>query len=127
MIKANELMIGNWINVWDKPQKVTGELIYQLEANGNQTRIINPAIQIAIPIPITEEILIKAGAEKRKHRYDRYILGDIELEKFGGKYAVVIWSETAPDLTQYIGHCEYLHDLQNLIFELTKQELTINL
>lgn len=80
------------------------------------------------PVVLTSEILLACGFEFKKHPYSvRYICDDFELEQQGKYFAYVLWGgEDAPHLTQYIGHCEYLHSLQNLYFSIRKEELIFN-
>ena len=76
------------------------------------------------PIKLTEDILLKCGFEKN---IDDYILQINGSEKF-------FFYKYEDSEIIYLSYCEddllkinYLHELQNLYFALTKQELPINL
>ena len=123
---VKELRIGNYINDndnWDWENGVdlpdliicvdSHLLIYQ----GNNFQ----------PIPLTEDWLLKLKFEEKDRRKNRFInRADFELEFQGDKVAYCVWGgEDAPHLTQFFGHCKYVHQLQNLYFALTGKELTI--
>ena len=116
MIKANELRVGNWVNYLGTPIKILSGA--QIDRN----------IKAFRPITLTPEILERCqleylsdpinGYELTKHicivkNIDRYSLGVIETSVNGGEYV----SE--------IRRIEYMHELQNLIFSLTGEELEI--
>jgi hypothetical protein len=79
------------------------------------------------PIPLTEEWLLKFGFQEKDRRQNRFIKNDdFELEFQGDKVAYCVWGgEDAPHLTQFFGHCKHVHQLQNLYFALTGEELEI--
>lgn len=114
-MKANELRIGNWVNyrIYDKldnPQEYFD--LSQVDAIDLQT-LDNHYYQ---PIPITEEWLVKLGFIN----WDiNAWINKISLHKQDGVY----WHHS------YSGHeicLEYVHQLQNLYFALTGEELQIN-
>ena len=117
MIKTNELRIGNLVFLNDK-QKVWKIL----EGFDIDEMTENSTVD---PIVLTEEWLSKAGFEKSFTNDFWYsikigdkrllvsTLGNIEIEK---------WDRTMiafPDI------CKYVHQLQNLYFALTGNELNI--
>jgi len=65
------------------------------------------------PIPLTPEILEKCGFVSNPYQ-DRYEFGDIHVEYCG--FRDICWVNGKP-------HIEYLHQLQNLYFALTNEEL----
>lgn len=77
--------------------------------------------QFIKPIELTEEILLKCGFVKDE--FDNWEnetrLGLYKPEEFDGYLS--IWGDST------VGECNYLHQLQNLYFALTGQELEINL
>lgn len=120
MINANELRIGNWLNVIKvSPVQITADHIKSIaEGDADYSAI-----------PLTPDILQKAGfvqisdydPEGPTHRMNSSI-GVIDVS-YG--YSMV-------DVVQNIGRVrhnkiKYLHQLQNLYFALTGEELTINL
>jgi len=106
MIQANELRIGNWLisAKTDEP--------FQVDC------IPNDAPITATPIPLTEDVLLKCGFVKvnstwfagRLSKFRLNIAFDVEFQN------------------HWLGiRLKHLHNLQNLYFALTNQELQINL
>lgn len=138
MIDIKELRIGNWVlNAFGKPVK-----IYDIISKRNTTGY---ATETLSPIPLTAEILEKVGFKKKligedicylkpyKRPLDEHARHDIVLISFdavsGGKtsiFAVAI-REYYRDFQFAITSIKYVHQLQNLYFALTGQELEINL
>ena len=79
------------------------------------------------PIKLTEEILLKCGFEKVKNKID--IFEKKRLRLFIGSRGQFLAYLIEEDTTSahYINSYEYLHQLQNLYFALTGEELKINL
>lgn len=121
-MKANELRIGNWVySAIDskQPIKVPPIMIAQLSKNEDKEHNIKP-------IPITEDWLLRFGFELNNIRVkfwteDRYPqwslkvlkikknnVGDFMLDGFG-----------------FFLHIKYIHQLQNLYFALTGEELKL--
>jgi len=112
-MKANELRIGNWVNYGNGKRILDAELFLQL------LKYTTPFD----PIPLTEEWLLKFGFEKKngevgysKNKLSIYC-GDTILSNENGRtyfknFAIL---EESP---------KYVHQLQNLYFALTGEELT---
>lgn len=140
MIDAKELRIGNWVNIHDKPastyhpQKITA--IY----SNNRVEMADSGFEIDFPfdadslypIPLTPELLEKAGfkvvvgqaftAMASKQGIDLFFLYpaiDETLE------VVFAFNNLQGETTRR--ELKYVHELQNLIFALTGQELEITL
>lgn len=108
-MKANELRTGNWANNNEEDYQITSATIAQIE-RGDST---------AKPIQITEEWLSKFG----------FVPNGFSMDK--GEFNVEIWLESE------IGHTfkwndfvisirlKHIHQLQNLYFALTGEELEI--
>ena len=81
------------------------------------------------PIPLTEEILLKCGFsivnENSAGKKYSYVIDGI----FSQDFNLVLWKTTKNFGKIYRGNLEikYLHQLQNLYFALTNEELTVNL
>lgn len=135
MIQANELRIGNWL-LFDshisKPEyiQVTARFFSGL-AGGRPLSELSPDDEISIyhnPIPLTPEILEKAGFGLLKkattQKWVKYGIHPFEL-KIGAK------RDSYPFYLQgykfYPYPLYYLHQLQNLYFALTGNELKISL
>jgi hypothetical protein len=128
MINANELRRGNY--VYSTTHKVFTKVI----------RIdIDSEFQNIEPIPLTEEILLKCGFEKinvfdcRVFDWvkDKIILtglDEYEYQTLNEPYSLAF---NFGDISKKEEHgqieIKYLHELQNLYFDLTKTELEINL
>lgn len=113
-MKANELRIGNLLEVGGEFQekkiiKVTGNLISTLEKGGKIK---------SKPIPITEEWLKRFGFS---HSFD-------ELWEAKSAYFPIQFSEGEAVYSSDMYHhtsepFKYVHQLQNLYFALTGEEL----
>lgn len=131
-MQETELRIGNLvkgspeivIEIVSVNKHSCGYIIYR---QGSASKdFINGKIEIKKinPIPITEEILLKCGFEKKTMLHDFY---------FENKYYKL--HEVIPKEGYYLSDndvrklkpCKYLHELQNLQKSLTGNELTINL
>lgn len=109
-MELKELRIGNWVKgSFGNYLQVDADSFMRMHVNGEDN-----------PIPLTEEILLKAGFEKRQDTmWTIYNKSWISLYKMmGGKYYEV--EDTYTSL-------KYVHSLQNLYFALTGEELEIDL
>jgi hypothetical protein len=110
MIKANELRIGNKIFYRNKAITVNWQELKWIQEENNNFQ----------PIPLTEEILLKCGFVKDGRwfclHFGFYSIG-IANDESGFNY---VWDDGFRTI-------KYLHQLQNLYFALTNEELTINL
>lgn len=130
MIQANEIRIGNWINIQSHNQYAQ---IIEIKSgrpdNRDFVRISSPNLdtQFAVeisqisPIPLTEEILLKAGFEKDTGEF--YLYKDITVRKT--YYSDYFWRFIFKQ--QRIKDIKYLHDLQNTIFALTGENPVLGL
>lgn len=115
-MEAKELRIGNYVSIVPHTESDTLQLnekeFEQLYLFKNWDRIN--------PIKLTEERLIKFGFEKRKDSCFKFggYEHTISLHKNADKYRVEI-------VTQSIAYIEYVHQLQNLYFALTGEELEL--
>lgn len=116
-MKASELRIGNYVyDTLGKVNKIDLEAItYIVKELHNQVK----------PIPLTEEWLLKFGFVKSKvsSQFDKekltiQIANELEYHKKGRVY-FNSWAilESQP---------KYVHELQNIFFSLTSEELTIS-
>lgn len=110
MIKANELRIRNWIMVAG-----TGEL-HPVQVNIDNLRQLIIAPEYAAAIPLTPEILERCGFEKEEP-LGWYRKGFMDIFE-GNPFHYASGNSLCPDLL-------YLHQLQNLYFALTGEELEI--
>ena len=133
-MKVNELRVSNFVLIDRELIGIVSEIrsnhakvIYEGGVNENISSRLSLIEFIRLyPIPLTEEWLEKFGFEKRDlTNYNRWVYDDFEIEDQGKYFAKVIWSESCPHTTHFIGHHQYIHQLQNLYFVLTGEELTI--
>lgn len=120
-IKLSDLRLGNWVTLdRDKPFKITCSSFALFER-------LNIEVSDYLPIPLTPEILIKAGFEllPRSRAMYRIFLDDIEVSvslEFFFAYIDTPWGQ-APIKKPIF---KYVHSLQNLIFSLTGKEIELN-
>jgi hypothetical protein len=118
MIKASELRIGNWVNMAHEnvPEMVNIKVL-QFIVHANSRGDSHPFE----PIPLTPKVLSACGfsfSEKKAHYTDGYHYYDFA---FDDEKRLVYLS---PNSNIRIAHyCDYLHQLQNLYFSLSFQEL----
>jgi hypothetical protein len=125
-MKANELRIGNWVYI---PQTKTNEQIGVIEENGRFLtkgyKTSYSSIECSRPIPLTEEWLLRFGFEDDRDNlmvlrkdvfeffFDKKDICGVNLyEKWDGNFLC--------------GDIQYVHQLQNLYFALTGEELVVN-
>lgn len=116
-MESKELRIGNWFQedmTCGSYAQITAEQILDLDND--------PLDDFYQPIPLTEEWLLKFGFKKD-------LGNDLYLESTSTSFFV--WQNNRVELLDdenniCICHCQYVHQLQNLYFALTGEELTIN-
>lgn len=118
-MEAKELRIGNTTFEYNKDDKewiVSNVSCWDFE----RARLNNNEIYLEHrkPIPLTEEILLKCGFEKHNKEFwfKDFFIGLID-NSFNLKEGIGV----------YVADVYYLHQLQNLYFALTNEELTVNL
>ena len=137
MIQSNDLRLGNKV-LWNDLICTVAGIQYFIDADENKEGHIvdlynngemvqTPYVSYINPIPLTPEILEKCGFENKKLGKDYW---ELPNEK-----CINGWSE---EFTFYLPYFEMntytgtvsikaLHQLQNLYFALTGEELKINL
>ena len=132
-MKANELRIGNWVksNVSANVLRFT---TYQFN-DLNEILSCSPPKPKLEPILLTEEWLVKFGFEKYQMNMSKNIdlFGGGKQLSFSGDYLYLIDSEnpnTTPTDIILLWNKDvmkkfYVHQLQNLYFALTGEELEI--
>lgn len=129
MIQANELRVGNWVLNPDKQKCVIKEIsaIGTVCVNNldfwKEDNNFGYSTNEIIPIPLTEEILLKCGFENTHGLFTKEDLTPVYLRKpFLEADFYHVKTISGDKLTSI----KYLHQLQNVYFALTGQELTIN-
>jgi hypothetical protein len=110
-MNANELRIGNLINCNGKEIILTLELM-QLESQGHIVKFK--------PIPLTEEWLLRFGFEKSRLGYFTIFCGSNVMSV----YCFEDFSRVQI-VTQTVSTINHVHQLQNIYFALTGEELTL--
>ena len=133
MIKANEIRVGNLFNVFkDTPYPVAMIGLFDVQLFTPSGDLVQDKISELQPIPLTEEILLKCGF--------------VWLEDFEQEKALILSLNQRIKIGYYKGDVKCcsiyqdgrcvdfrsnshpnLHQLQNLIFALTNEELKIEL
>jgi hypothetical protein len=112
-LQANELRIGNWVE-HNQPKRGYYTTVQKSTFSVNVEKLFKP-------IPITERWLLSFGFQKG--RFD-YLKNNLEISKLNNG----IFDAYCTDLESsvFISEIKYVHQLQNLYFALTGEELTIN-
>lgn len=125
-MKAQELRVGNYLERYGKRVKIVeigikhkNDTNYYLRCEGDNNGYWMDQFK---PIPLTEEVLLKCGfilfGQGYIHETMRY--NDLFKIREDG-YIVYVVKDN------YITKLKHLHELQNLYYALTNQELNINL
>jgi hypothetical protein len=139
-MQAKDLRLGNWLIIHGRPEKVES-ISYDelLKSNGIDEHYINRSnLKDIRPIPLTAELLEKSGFEINGfkqfdfpiHKYSKLVLdlnggyiwlreSDIKGESFKDDI-VCLWNR---DYKKDF----YLHQLQNLFYSLSGEELEVKL
>lgn len=120
---SNELRIGNWV-MWQR-------IAIQIKSPILMMRTYNKLAEGRVkPIPITHEILEKAGGKLTEVKgVNIYILPGCDFGVYidrVGHYKLCK-KYTTIDAPRYICDVPFVHTLQNAIYALTNEELTISL
>ncbi len=121
-MKANELRIGNWVNFIPD----NGDFIISDIKTFNENTINGLELEDCQPIPLTEERLVKFGCQRTRQGWyisANYFLYNplTEFDIPSSKYYGLMFND------KYVTTraVQYVHQLQNLYFALTGEELTI--
>lgn len=134
MIPIQDLCVGNWVYDGDRTQfpmyvQTIGEDYVYLNFEDNEGDVFESTPEELQGIPLTDDVLKKSGFE----RFDRNIWS-LDLG-----YAHVAYTITSGFLTieryersRCVSRCtcldvRFVHELQNLVWNITKQQLKIEL
>lgn len=121
-MKPQELRIGNIIYFSlksDNGRKSAGKVkLSEIEHLMHNDGVFNYE-----PIPLTEEILLKCGFKKGIGEFQHCKLGAIRLLPIHNRPYFLVKSISGDPISSI----NFLHQLQNLYFALTGEELTVNI
>lgn len=118
-MEANELRIGNWLM---RESQREGFLV----DSNTISRLFHSGTRDELPIPLTEEWLVKFGFEypKGDDSRDYGYLSGYFIGLNDGVWEIEIGGSSDPGSNDHV-KLPYVHTLQNLYFALTGDELTI--
>ena len=121
-MKANELRIGNLVYLWNNALEYS-----EFEINYTAIRQIHQGIEAYTPIPLTEEWLLKFGFKHNTILYNNYsMIFDEYVCSVQFYDGVWLFSSDLSNAGCYVfTDFKYVHELQNLVFALAKEELKI--
>lgn len=122
MIKATELRIGNWILAGGEPFEVNPDVISVIYNEGGRVEYNQ--------IPLTPELLEKLGVVEIPNILEwvfSFMSMTLTFVWCNDDKYIVRYEGPAGGINHIINAPESLHQLQNLYFALTGQELEINL
>lgn len=129
MIQANELRIGNWVQMQDVPNgsEMPGSMFQWDSAHWWDVETSRLRVSMLNPIPLTPEILEKCGFHKHNNAW---VLDDFSETDYNKDF-FTIWNihdgNYHLNTTNFPVELHSLHQLQNLYFALTGTELNIEL
>lgn len=138
-LKINELKIGNIVIYEDKWHKITSLRIGDRNDYADMQCLTKCAprdensldkIEELQPIPLTKEILLKCGFQIIEKHIEYYVYWiKVPSEPFYTNIQIRYEKDSGSYYLKDINACDinYLHQLQNLYFALTNNELKINL
>lgn len=130
MIQANELRLGNLVNMYGgestKPTKLDALGLVHIYEHELKPEVLG-WVKTVNPIPLTVQILEAAGFVDVNYKEGKEFIhtgGRFSVEIKNGKFLVL---SSIKQIFFSLCYVEHLHQLQNLFFALTGEELEINL
>ena len=117
-MKVTELRIGNWLDNGEGSNYVIDtssmmDILDEAQVNNGET--------YWKPIPLTEEWLVKFGFDGRvDFKWKR----NVGIQIVGGDYYFA-FKDMGNVIFRSIVECKYVHQLQNLYFAVTREELEL--
>jgi hypothetical protein len=122
-INFKELRLDNYICINNNlhPCRVKEITMSSVVVESIKENYSEPTINSMNPIPLTEEWLIKFGFEKPAHSWNGKIFHLSQWDAYPLNWCVAMDKNGAV----IVRKLKYVHQLQNLYFALTNEELTI--
>jgi hypothetical protein len=122
-MKANELRIGNWVNEF---RNVERKLFKHQITNADDIKCFEDKWVHYEPIPLTEEWLLSFNINELKEQ-DVYRVNYVDYHKKNNtfNYCLGYYFNEEGYIENIFKKIKYVHQLQNLYFALTGEELTI--
>jgi len=124
-MKAEDLRIGNWVEIKDQEVKTYA----QVEGIGNLQHVAGQlwSIEELEPIPLTEEWLDRFGFDE--HWFKQYEFTNWGIKVRKDPYAIsetkwIVFHGFANQFSELVS-LKHVHQLQNLFYCLSGEELTI--
>lgn len=143
-MEINELRIGNYVKFYDPINGTNIYKVYNIDDRGSVSRVsledkgqlASCTVEDIEPIELTRDILINIGFKRGYNEiysmalctdcYDCYVSYQNVKDN---KYSFVAYGYKNGELKRLIrlNNIQYLHELQNVFFSFTNQELEIKL
>ena len=129
-MKANEFRVGNWlVYVWENEVGLPVKEYMRIEPIDIWRMEDDEFMELFEPIPLTPEILKKCGFNSDLTITPKWLsdnLAKFSIRVIINKLHITIHKDRDKQFFSF-GSIKYLHQLQNLYFALTGEELNINL
>lgn len=123
-LRAQDLRIGNWVEEPVLGLVKVHELLNSFAGLMKETTLFSINYENINPILITEEILLKCGFDLIG---TSYFIKSLPIIYFSKPYVEAEHLLGKANCGDKLTSVKYLHQLQNLYFALTGQELEVNL
>ncbi len=127
-LRATDLKIGNWVKtpagiscITDIMEYPNGHCVRFKELGSENKYHVGYYLDVCEPIPLSEEVLLKAGFVKMDDKHNFFILGYEVNLKIDKNIKWIAWCNTV--LTNV--EIKHLHQLQNLFYSLVGEELEV--
>lgn len=129
MIKVSDLCIGNWVYDGERTQfpmfiRAIGEDYVYLDFEGNEGTWFEADNKDLQGIPLTESLLVQCGFGIKDGLCRK---GSVKVKPCRGFVSIEYQSEGQLTATAHSTQIHYLHQLQNFVYAITRQQLNIKL
>lgn len=129
MIDVHNLCVGNWVydgNTTQFPMfiRTIGEDYVYLDFEGNEGDLWESKPEDLYGIPLTESLLVECGFGLKDGLWRR---GAVKVKPLKGFVCIEYQSEGLLTASVICKDVYYLHQLQNLVYMITKQQLKVDI